>query len=599
MLVATLVKQGRLVASLIVGDTEVRDWSGDAEALLMEVAERTWAAVERARAEAALRASEERQAFLLKLSDALRPLDDPTAIQAAAARLLRQQFDVGWCYYADFDETGQVATVLQDATREGLPSLAGRHDVSDVPEYVAFLRSGQLFETPDLATYPLFSPRIAERYSAMGVHALLGVPVVKDSGALSLLLMADTTPHPWPQDALHLIGEVAERTWAAVKRARAEAARRESEQRLKQFGEASTDVLWIRHAETLRWTYLSPAFEQIYGRTRESVLGPDDLHSWLDLVVPEDRPLVLGMVERVRVGEPVTFEYRIQWPDATVRWLRNSDFPIRDADDVIRHFAGTGRDVTDQKHAESALRESEERLRALNEQLEARVRERTSEVRSLFARLVSAQEEERRRIARDIHDQLGQQMTALRMNLEAWRAKANGDAAVREQADRTQRLAEELDQSIDFLTWQLRPAALDHLGLSAALRNLVAGWSERFGIAAEYDGSGDNGVRLPKDVEANLYRIVQEALHNVAKHAQATHVSVSMECGDHELIVVVEDNGGGFDPLPRFDADGQRLGLLNMRERATLAGGRLDIESTPGTGSAVFVRIPVVAPESA
>src|SRR5262249_39804625 len=122
-----------------------------------------------------------------------------------------------------------------------------------------------------------------------------------------------------------------------------------------------------------------------------------------------------------------------------------------------------------------------------NASLEAENRERRAgeaQIKALFSRLVAAQEDERRRIARDIHDQMGQQMTALRMNLETWRLKSHGDPALLEQADRTQQLAEDLDQRIDFLTWQLRPATLDQSGLPAALRHLVTGWSERFGVTA-------------------------------------------------------------------------------------------------------------------
>jgi two-component system sensor histidine kinase NreB len=224
--------------------------------------------------------------------------------------------------------------------------------------------------------------------------------------------------------------------------------------------------------------------------------------------------------------------------------------------------------------------------------VEARVRERTTEIQSLFQQVISIQEQERRRIARDIHDQVGQQMTALRMSLEAWRSRSGNDPALVEHAERTMKLADELDQCIDYLTWELRPAALDQFGLSSALRNLVTGWSQRFGIPADFDASGDDGARLPMDVEANLYRLVQEALHNVVKHAGATHVTVVLDRGADETVLVVEDNGCGFvaSATSEYQAG---LGLISMRERAALVGGRLEIETNPGNGTAVFVRVPV------
>jgi signal transduction histidine kinase len=207
---------------------------------------------------------------------------------------------------------------------------------------------------------------------------------------------------------------------------------------------------------------------------------------------------------------------------------------------------------------------------------------------------VSAQEEERWRIARDIHDHLGQQMTALRMNIEALRSRSDGNEALVQQAERTQRLAEELDQSIDSLTWELRPAALDHLGLSAALRNPVTGWSERYATRADFDMSGVEDVRLRRDVEANLYRIAQEALHNIARHAQATHATVVLTRQDGHLVLLVEDNGRGFVPsgVSAHQGASGHLGLISMRERAALVGGQLEIESSPDRGTSIFVRIP-------
>ena len=167
------------------------------------------------------------------------------------------------------------------------------------------------------------------------------------------------------------------------------------------------------------------------------------------------------------------------------------------------------------------------------------------QITALFRRLISTQEEERRRIARDIHDQVGQQMTALRLRLEALRTGAGGDPTMGAQVEGAQRLAEELDQSIDFLTSQLRPSTLDNLGLAVSLRDLVHGWARRFGIPAEFETSAPD-MRLADDVETNLYRIAQEALHNVVKHAQARNVSVLLSRRDQHAMLMIEDDGRGF-----------------------------------------------------
>ena len=217
----------------------------------------------------------------------------------------------------------------------------------------------------------------------------------------------------------------------------------------------------------------------------------------------------------------------------------------------------------------------------------------TAEVRDLFRRLVTVQEEERRRIAREIHDHMGQQMTGLRMTLEALRGKLESSPDLREEVRKSERLVGELDQSVDFLAWQLRPATLDHLGLPETLDDLVRTWSERVGVAAECRVLGAETHSLPAETTINLYRIAQEALQNIHKHAHADHVSVVFEIRDRLAILIIEDNGRGFTVTQSPARDQPTMGLINMRERTLLMGGELEIESTPSGGTTVFVRVPL------
>lgn len=146
-----------------------------------------------------------------------------------------------------------------------------------------------------------------------------------------------------------------------TERVRTEAALRESEERLRQFGEASHDILWMRDARTLQWQYLTPAFEAVYGMSREAVLRGDNFRTWLDLILPEDREAAKQATERVRGGEQVTFDYRIRRPaDGAIRWLRDTDFPIIGSDGEVALIAGVGHDLTE-------LREAEVRLQVLME----------------------------------------------------------------------------------------------------------------------------------------------------------------------------------------------------------------------------------------
>ncbi|MET0625756.1 MAG: PAS domain S-box protein, partial [Pyrinomonadaceae bacterium] len=270
-------------------------------------------------------------------------------------------------------------------------------------------------------------------------------------------------------------------------------------------------------------------------------------------------------------------------------------------------FVKVARDLTRQKRAEEEL----ERAR---EELEHRVSERTEELRlsveamleevkerrateerarSLVGQLVTAQEDERRRISRDLHDQLGQQLTALRLGLEALRERSGDREELCRAVEEIQRRAARLDEEVDFLAWEMRPTALDDLGLAASLANFVAEWSKHYHVPAEFHAAGLGDARLPPQVETCLYRIAQEALNNVYKHAQAARVSVILERRGDEAVLVCEDDGVGFDPADAERWEGDRgLGLVGMRERAALLGGSVEFESEPGKGTAIFARVP-------
>ena len=179
--------------------------------------------------------------------------------------------------------------------------------------------------------------------------------------------------------------DVTERRNAEIaERARAAAALQESAEQFRQFGDASSDVLWIRDGNTLQWEYLSPAFETIYGEPREDVLKGDNLASWVDLIVSEDRQRALANIGRVRSGEHVTFEYRIQRPsDGEIRWLRNTDFPLVDETGRVRRIGGISHDVTGEKAAA-------ERVVAMVGELQHRTRNLIAVVRSIISHTLAS-----------------------------------------------------------------------------------------------------------------------------------------------------------------------------------------------------------------
>ena len=284
--------------------------------------------------------------------------------------------------------------------------------------------------------------------------------------------------------------------------------------------------------------------------------------------------------------------------DGTLLFCSGVTTPLGGAEDL--GFAKVARDLTVSRANEVALKraraELEERVRQ-TQTLELQVEERTGgerRVSGLVRRLVTAQEDERARIARDMHDLVGQQLTALRLSLE--RHEARCAAALGDDSDlqRASSIVQEMDRQLDFMAWELRPAALDDLGLGIALARYVQSWSVHHGVPAEFRAVGLEGDRLGPATETTFYRIAQEALNNVAKHATASRVDVIVERRDGAAVLVIEDDGVGFNPAEK-DTAGTGMGLIGMRERASLIGATLLVESSPGEGTTVFVRQPVAA----
>jgi len=301
-------------------------------------------------------------------------------------------------------------------------------------------------------------------------------------------------------------------------------------------------------------------------------MNPSDAPDYYPLfgaIHPDGRPFGSEDYPSARAisrGEVIASEcIQYRHDDGSLTYLSVNSAPIRDSDGCILAAVTVFLDITDRKRAEE---------------------ERTE----LLRRIVSSQEDERRRIARELHDQMGQHITALML----W-IKALGDGPDEATAERGRRF-QQLRGMIDMIgreahriALELRPTALDDLGLHSALLNHVEEWSERYRIDVDFQSSGLDHCRLKPHVETAIYRIVQEALTNVVKHARAAHVALVLENGPEHLLAIVEDDGVGFDA---GDAPRPGMGLLGMRERVTLVGGTLQVESAPGGGTTLLIRIP-------
>ena len=345
----------------------------------------------------------------------------------------------------------------------------------------------------------------------------------------------------------------------------------------------------------LRFTYVNKQAERLLGRAPDDLLGKIIWEMYPGLLGSEFEPAYRAAREQ-RASSVTAF-----YPDHN-RWYEVHAYPAPNG--ITVYF----RDVTGRTRAQEELRRARDELEVrvvdrthelerTNASLLAEIaeRKRSDAVRmKLLQRLVNAQEEERRRISREMHDSLGQHLTALTLGLKSVQTREGCPEPVREHIEQLRATALQLDEEIDRLSYELRPPALDDLGLAPALRRHAQAWSQETAIPVEVHIRGIENERLPAAIETTVYRIAQEALTNIRKHANATLISILTELHDGLLRVIIEDNGSGFDPETTLAAmDARRLGLKGMSERVSLLAGQLEIESAPGRGTTLYLSIPL------
>jgi len=386
-------------------------------------------------------------------------------------------------------------------------------------------------------------------------------------------------------------------------RKRAEERLRVSEERFRAtFEQANVGIVQLSSDGKL--LMVNPGFCKIVGYTEtecqhltvKDVTHPDDY----EFEEAETRRLLSGEISGYSI------EKRYLHKSGSIVWGQMTASLVRRASGEPFYTLAIIEDITERKRAE-------EELKKINEQLEGRVSERTAalsetndvlqeEVRErrrieaerveLLRRVIFAQEDERRRIAREMHDQFGQGLSALTLKLAALKEESGEQVKLREQLETLEAVANQLDSDVDFLVWELRPTVLDDLGLPAALKAHVQNWSKHFDTPAELHVSGMKQIRLTGEIETVLYRITQEALNNTAKYARAGKVDIILEHRNRHVSLIIEDDGVGFDDAQAFGLNEKGLGLIGMRERAALVGGTAEIESHPNEGTTVFIRIP-------
>lgn len=358
-------------------------------------------------------------------------------------------------------------------------------------------------------------------------------------------------------------------------RRRVEAALRDRTQQLQMAVQVALMGVW-------HWDPQTDTITTIHGGGPISGLPegmyPKTGEAFRALVHPEDRPLV---AERLRaalaMGEPYQAEFRLVLPDHSTHWVSARGQCSRDAAGRPLLMVGVDLDITESKRAEDRVTRSQAQLRAL------------------LARMEQLREEERTRMAREVHDVLGQLLTGLKMDMSWWERRFTKivDESLRrsleQRVEATSRLADRMIETVQKISRELRPSVLDNIGLGAALQFEARAFQERTGLVCQVSVPAET-FALDPDRATGMFRVFQELLTNVARHAQATRIIVALRRTAEHLTLEVMDNGRGI----RAEAlsDPKSLGLLGMTERASLMGGRLEIHGDPGGGTTATLTIP-------
>lgn len=350
--------------------------------------------------------------------------------------------------------------------------------------------------------------------------------------------------------------------WQRARKRKAEVVLRESEERFRVMADTTPFLIWMCDPQG-RITYLNYRRMEFtgsnsiadYREASAAFVHPNDLKGLRD-----------SLSAALKTRQSFSKEYRLRRHDGVYRWIFDVASPRVNGDDSFSGFIGSGIDITDQKLAQQALE-------------------------NVSGQLIDAQEKERARIARDLHDDICQRLALLSMELE--QAKRNGSPpATKEHLEEIRQHCSEIASDVQSLSHQLHSSKLEYLGVVAAISGFCKEFARQHKIDAQFE---DRHVppNLPKDVSLCLFRVAQEALNNAVKYSGTRQIAVTLSGADNQVRLVISDAGAGFD-VERAKRD-RGLGLISMQERVHLVHGHFNIESQPGAGTKIVAVVPLVA----
>jgi PAS domain S-box-containing protein len=442
----------------------------------------------------------------------------------------------------------EAANIIAQTAKSLIP-----HDICSIELY-----------GPDNRLYPVIrnSPN-AEAAPADPMRASVSVPIRNGSRVIGIIGIQSSTADSLNIADANTLQALGDYCGGALDRIHAEEARRETERRFAAFMANAPAQAWMKDSR-LRYVFSNPMFQEFLGRTAEQIEDQTDSDLWPESTAARIRGNDLRVLETEQTLETQETLRRADEESRTLLILR---FPFTTATGE-RFVAGMAVDITEQKKAEEVLHR-------------------------LPQSILEAQEQERRRLARELHDSVNQVIASAKFRIQtAENQILRGDPKWQESCGRSKEMLDLVLKQVRRLSHNLRPGELDDLGLVPAARTAFREFQDRTGVAVDFSALGFD-ERLEPNLESTLYRIIQEALTNIEKHSSATRVQIELAETETGVTLEIADNGIGIDPSQSQRArDG--LGLVHMRERASLVGGIFAIETKPGEGLRIRVHVPMV-----